>query len=337
MRRSSPLFCALAVATAACGLELDVFGPPAEPSADPDASSSGAPSGSAGSSSGAASSSGQGEPNLSSSSGDLSSSSSSSDELGSSSSGEPSSSSGGPSSSSSSGAPSSSSGGPVGLCLPEINPYAFATLPLDDAQFTHDVVAEDASPRATTTSALDDANYVLFSESYAQLRVSSPSPLRPNYQSATHTFALQPFDRANAIHVAHDPPDASVTVQLPANTGRALSLLGFSAQGASALRITLNYADGSAPTTLEPFTLRDWYTDDQGIAKFSGFDRVRRNDDLVPYLSTRTNRGPNLYVVDLVKPYARCASPVASIRIERVADRSDEAARAWLFAIAASE
>ena len=160
--------------------------------------------------------------------------------------------------------------------------------------FNADLVANGTNSAATSTSTIFDANGTVFYDSTYDASHGNHSGGLPTgttiLDSAGNTYSLAPATGNNALLLG---PGGSGTlnVSYAANASlTSLLFLGASANGATTLNYTLNFAGST--TSSGTLTFSDW-TDPGALGTFTSFGRVTLDDDF----NTEQGRIFSLYAV----------------------------------------
>ncbi|RZK62404.1 MAG: hypothetical protein EOO59_02645, partial [Hymenobacter sp.] len=201
--------------------------------------------------------------------------------------------------------------------------------------FTEDVIANGTGAvSATTTADIDGGaaapytGYCLMAQNYV-----GPAGQVPNsttYPAATYpaletsglltsalnsaiTYQLASYSAANALRLVSANATGTLTFATP-RTATDLYVLGTSGNAASALNLTVNFADGTSQSFTNQ-TIADWFATGQTNVVRERLGRVSRADNAVQY--TGSPVGPRLYQLRLTLAATNLAKNITGVTVTK--------------------
>ncbi|SEM64029.1 gliding motility-associated C-terminal domain-containing protein [Chitinophaga rupis] len=215
--------------------------------------------------------------------------------------------------------------------------YAQTYTPVAITGFNNDVVADTGtSAVAVTTTPLDLSFNVLYSAAFGVKNVFPGGlPNTGTIVSGVRTYQLAPYDTSNGLFlslngaVANSAAAGTLTLVTPASFSK-ISLLLFSTEGSSTLRVTLNFTDGTTAVA-GTATVLDWFGG--GNAVYSGFGRTTRIA-APPYVADGiATNDPRFYKYDVSLACANQAKQLQSITINFLGGGTTFPSRAVILAL----
>jgi hypothetical protein len=185
--------------------------------------------------------------------------------------------------------------------------------------FNLDGIAEDTLAATTTTGALDNSNFVLYSKNYGT-KVGTGLGLPDNgaISNGTKSYQLSSYSSNNTLRI-NDGSKDSLILTTPALYA-SLSLLGFATGGTSQIQVTLRFTNGDS-TTFSNLTLKDWFNNPGPDVIINGIDRTNRLTNSPDGSTT----DPSIYSIILDLSCADQAKQVKSIIIQNTGNFSQVA------------
>ena len=182
--------------------------------------------------------------------------------------------------------------------------------PIALSGFNLDCIAEDTLALNTTTGAVDNSNYVLYSKNYGiKMSTGLGLPDSGAISNGTKSYQLALYTQNNTLRI-NDGSTDSLILATPASYA-SLSLLGFSTAGTGQIQVKLRFTNGDS-TTFSNITLKDWFNNPGPDVVINGIDRTNRLTN-TPDGSTTD---PSIYSIILDLTCADQAKQVKSIIIQ---------------------
>lgn len=182
-------------------------------------------------------------------------------------------------------------------------------LPVPVTGYNIDAVAENTTALATTGTAIDGSNFVLYSAFYGSLFSPAGVGLPNNglISSGTSTYQMAPYTQNNLLYLLAGSADSLVlTTPMPY---AAFSLLNFSTEGSSTMSVTIRFTDNTTQAFTN-VTVQDWFNGTGAV--ITGFDRCSRTAAGTPaYVSGN----PRMYANNFPLSCANRTKPVRAVLI----------------------
>lgn len=202
--------------------------------------------------------------------------------------------------------------------------------------FNADLIADGTnSAGSSTTGGFDGAASVFYDSTYdgAHGNHGGAVPAGQTINDAAgNLFSLAPATGNNALLIGSGNPSGTLNLSYPPNASlTGLLLLGTSAEGATILDYTLNFAGGV--TSSGSFTFSDWFNPGAS-GTFNSFGRISLADEF----NGETGRAFSLYTADIAIPVEDASLQLQSITLAYAAanvDRFGVFPRAAIFGVSA--
>jgi gliding motility-associated-like protein len=221
------------------------------------------------------------------------------------------------------------------LCIHPL--YAQTYSPVAITGFNQDIVAEaGTNSQIVTSTSLDFAFHILYTTDFATTNaIPGGIPSNGIISSGGYNFKLEDYTLNNALYLSSGGvqpgtvASGTLTLVTPASFSK-LSLLSYSTEFYSDMKVVLNYTDGTSSPVIQK-RVADWF--DGPAAVISGFGRVVRLA-APPYAQDGMNtNNPRFYPWDITIPCADQTKLVASITVSHISGGST-AARGVILAVA---
>lgn len=180
--------------------------------------------------------------------------------------------------------------------------------PVTVTGYNLDAIAESSPAAASTFTAIDGSDYVLYSAAYGTaLGTNKGLPNSGTVTSGTRTYQMNPYSGNNMLYVTAGLKD-SLILSTPAPYA-ALSLMGMSTEGNGNMTVTVRFTDG----TNQVFTglvMPDWFNNSGFI--LNGIDRTGRTTNT----PSNQSSNPRLYTVDVVLACTNRTKNVSKIVVQ---------------------
>ncbi|GAB4093300.1 gliding motility-associated C-terminal domain-containing protein [Flaviaesturariibacter terrae] len=178
--------------------------------------------------------------------------------------------------------------------------HAQTYTPVAVGGFNHDLFAESGSDATVVTdTVLDATNHIMYTQAFAAangLSAGLPDNGIIADASNTHIYQLNPYSGPNALTLMRN---VTRTLTVSGSTSYSkLSVLAFSAEGASSINLSLQFSDGSSTNYLSNYSLSDWFFASSNVV-VSGFGRIARLA-APPYTVDGLPSNPRFYYIDFV-------------------------------------
>jgi len=166
-------------------------------------------------------------------------------------------------------------------------------IPIATTGYSLDGVAENTTAIATTGGALDNSDFVLYSQYYGTLYSGGVGlPNNGLIASGTRTYQLQSYTGFNVMHILASYKD-SLNFVTP-QPYPSISLLAWGTQGAATASITVRFTDNTTQV-FSPINMDDWFTANPSV--YNGFDRATRTSGAPALVGPAGN--PRMFGIDL--------------------------------------
>jgi hypothetical protein len=183
--------------------------------------------------------------------------------------------------------------------------------PIATTGYGLDGVAENTTAIVTTGAAMDNSDFVLYSQYYGTLFSTGAVGLPNNgtIVSGTRTYQLQNYTGSNVLQIPANLKD-SITFVTP-QAFPAISLLCFATQGNATMNVTVRFTDNTTQV-FSALYLDDWFNTTPSI--LNGFDRVSRTSGVPAYVGSAGN--PRMFGTDLNILCANQGKPIKRVTIQ---------------------
>lgn len=203
-------------------------------------------------------------------------------------------------------------------CLAAICLQAQTYTPIAVSGFNHDLFAESGSDAsAVTDTVLDATNHIMYTEAFAAangLTAGLPDNGIITDGGGTRQYQLAAYNGANALTLLRNVT-RGLSINTPSTYTR-LSLLAFSAEGASNINVSLQFTDGSSSVYLTGYALSDWFFA-TGNVVISGFGRIARLT-APPYTADGIPSNPRFYYIDITLTCTDAAKSLSGVTVSNV-------------------
>ncbi len=190
------------------------------------------------------------------------------------------------------------------------NTNAQTYIPVATTGYSLDGVAENTTAISTTGGALDNSDFVMYSQFYGTLyNTGYGLPNNGTIASGTRTYQLQSYTGFNTMRLFAGNED-SINFVTPM-AFPAVSVLGFGTQGAATASITVRFTDNSTQV-FSPVNIDDWFTANPAV--YTGFDRCTRTTGAPALVGGAGN--PRMFGIDLSISCANQGKPIRRIIIK---------------------